>query len=95
MSEELNQEEFEVETITLPLEDGTELECAILDEFDMDGKLYMALAPIENDSLGEETYLYRFEEFGEEIQLYYIEDENELNAASAAYEQYLDSIEKE
>lgn len=96
MSEEIMKEEFEVETIVVPLEDGTDLECAILDEFECGGKLYMAMAPIQaDDTLGEETYLYRFEEMGDEIQLFYIEDEAELNKAATAYEAYLTALEEE
>ena len=32
-----NNETFEIDTIIIPLEDGSELECAIMDSFDMEG----------------------------------------------------------
>ena len=98
MSEEILDDkiEFEVETIMLPLEDGTDLECAILDEFEFNGNKYMAMAPIEEgDTLGEETYLYRFKEIGDEIEFEYIEDDAELNAVGEAYETFLNSLEGE
>ena len=98
MSEEILDDkiEFEVETIMLPLEDGTDLECAILDEFEFNGNKYMAMASIEEgDTLGEETYLYRFKEIGDEIEFEYIEDDAELNAVGEAYETFLNSLEGE
>ena len=81
-------EMFDVETVSIPLEDGTDLECAILDEFEVEGINYMVLAPIEEDDMiGEETYLYRFHEEGEDVILDYIDDEEELNRISDIYDQ--------
>lgn len=85
MNEEM--EFFDVETVMIPLEDGTDMECAILDEFELDGKLYMVLAEIDEEGLiDEEEFFYNYEEDGEDVILNYIDDEEELKQVSAAYE---------
>ena len=50
--EELDQEEY---FLTLDF-DGEQVECAIIDEFEMDGKKYIVLLP-EDD---EEAYIYSY-----------------------------------
>ena len=52
--EELDQEEY---FLTLDF-DGEQVECAIIDEFEMDGKKYIVLLP-EDD---EEAYIYSYTE---------------------------------
>lgn len=87
-------ESIEVETIVIPLEDGSDLVCAILDDFAVDEKTYLVLAPIEDDVIGEETYFYNYEEDGEDLILNYIDDEDELKKVAAAYEQLLSEDEE-
>lgn len=91
---EEQQEFFDVETITLPLEDGQDMECAILDEFETEGISYMVVAPLVNDTIGEETYIYRFREDGEDVIVEYIDDEEELRHAAQVYEQLVEAEEE-
>ncbi len=92
-----NEEEyFEIDTIMIPLEDGTEMECAIMDEFEMDGVCYVVLSPIEEgDMISDEQYLYRYAEDGEDMILSYIEDDAELERASEYYASLYDESEDE
>ena len=51
----------EYSTVTLSLDDGTELECAIIRTFPAGDKNYIALLPIADiDEEESEVYLYRF-----------------------------------
>ena len=49
-------------TITLTMEDDTEIECAILTVFPVDAKEYIALLPLDENGQNEsgEVYLYTF-----------------------------------
>ena len=80
-----DDELVEVDTIIIPLPDGTEMECAIVDEFEMEDKGYLVLSPLEDDTIGEEVFLYRFEEDGSDLVLNYIDDEDELRRAGDFY----------
>ena len=77
---------FEVECIMIPLEDGTDLECAILDSFEMEETGYLVLAPVEGDTIGDDRYLYRYEDTEEDIILGYIDDDDELRRAAEFYD---------
>mgnify|MGYP001540885741 CR=1 FL=1 len=51
----------EYSTVTLSLDDGTKLECAIIRTFPAGDKNYIALLPIADiDEEESEVYLYRF-----------------------------------
>lgn len=91
--------ESEEMTITLDLEDGTTIECAVITIFDMEGKDYIALLPL--DETGEnsdgEVWLYRYSENpddpNEEPVLDFIEDDEEYQRAADCFDQYLDDCE--
>lgn len=69
--------------IYLTLEDDRELECDVLDIFEVDQKSYIAVLP-----RGSETaLLYRFSESNGEPQLSNIEQEEEYQQASARFTQ--------
>ena len=84
----------EEDTITLTLDDGTEIECAVLAVFPVGEQDYIALLPLDDEEEGE-VYLYRFseEEDGEEITLDDIEDDEEFERVSDAFDELLDSEE--
>lgn len=67
------------ETLTLTLDDGQEMECVIIDIFDIQDQSYIALLhPTEETAL-----LYRFEELNEdEIDLTNIESDEEFEKVS-------------
>ena len=48
MSEQFNNEEV---TATLTLDDDTELECGIIGVFEVDGKEYIALLPVDDETV--------------------------------------------
>jgi len=79
--------------ITLTLEDGSELICDVLAIFPVDDKNYIALLP-QNDDPDAEIFLYRFEEKNEDdIDLINIEDDDEFEAVSDAFDELLDNAE--
>ncbi len=51
---EFNFENEEFETVVLEMDDGTEEEFAIVEEFEMDDKKYVLLALIEDDMISED-----------------------------------------
>lgn len=83
------------DTMTLTLEDNTELECGVLAIFPVADKQYVALVPLDDqgEELGE-VYLYQFVEHSEEdIELINIDDDDEFEAVSDAFDELLDGEE--
>lgn len=86
----LNNDEEEFDQVTLTLEDGSELVCDVIAIFPCDGRDYIALLP-EDDPDGD-FLLYRFIDHGDEnYDLDDIESDEELEAASDAFDELLDS----
>lgn len=88
--------ENEHDSITLSLDDGTELNCIVLDIFSVDDKEYIALQPEEGEEDGEDdnVFLYRFiQGDDDEPQLLNIEDDDEFEAVADAFEEMLDAQE--
>ena len=86
-------EQEEMETVTLTLDDDTELECAILGVFDVEGiegKEYIALLPLEDETV----LIYEYKEDGEDIELTLIEDDEEVEKVSEAFNEYFDEEEE-
>ena len=85
-------------TVTLTLDDGTVVECVVLTIFPAGGKDYIALLPLnetgemEEDS---EVFLYRFTEKDGEPELSNIEDDDEYEIVTDAFEEFLDDEEFE
>jgi NAD(P)H-flavin reductase len=74
------EEEMDMDFITLEF-DGEDVECAIIDEFELNGKKYMVLLPEDE----EDAYIYSFEEDEEgEITLSNL-DEDEFKIAVEFY----------
>ena len=82
-------------TIELELDDGRQLECDVLVRYPVGDQQYIALCPVDDDSM-EEIYLYRFAEGadGEPI-LTLIESDDEYEAAADRFDEILDEIEYE
>lgn len=92
MANENDKLNFEVDTIFIPMEDGTEQEYAILDEFSLEGKNYMILSAIEeDDTISEEEYLYEYAEDGDDVELIEIEDDAEFERVSGYYESLMEA----
>ena len=79
-------------TITLTMEDVTEVECAILTIFPVDAKEYIALLPLDEDGQNHdgEVYLYAFARTEEGApMLSNIESDEEYNKAAIAFDTVL------
>ena len=88
-----NDEEM---TVTLTLDDGTELECVVLTIFEAGEKEYIALLPLDENGQNEdgEVYLYRYtKDAAGNPKLDNIETDEEYEIASDAFDELLDSME--
>ena len=82
MSEQNFNEEV---TVTLTLDDDTELECAVLTIYEVDGQEYIALLPMNEDNEDGDVYLYRYVEVDGEPTLENIEDDDEYETIADAF----------
>lgn len=84
-------------TVTLNLDDGSVEECAVLTIYRAAGRQYIALLPLDENGENQdgEVYIYRFNEggSGSEPQLENIEDDDEYEAASEGFDEWLDTQE--
>ena len=92
MGIEENEEMDEFDTVTLEMEDGSEVEFAILDEFEMETEKFVLLGEIEGDSISSDPERMLFmkaisdescEE--DEVILNVIEDPEQYNAVVEFY----------
>ena len=94
--EEIQGEEM---TVTLELDGGTSVTCAVVTIFTVESKDYIALMPLDEN--GENTdgtvWFYGYEEDlsdpDKEPVLSYIEDDEEFEKVEDAFDEYLDSCE--
>lgn len=93
MSENMNLEPDEDICVTLELDDGKKLECAVLTIFPVGNNDYIALLPLEGEYAEEgEVFLYRYTEDADgEPSLDNITDDDEYEAVSDAFDELLDS----
>ena len=87
-----NDEEM---TVTLTLDDGTELECVVLTIFTAGERDYIALLPMEGAEAEEgEVYLYRYvEDINGNPDLENIDSDEEYEIVADAFDELLDSAE--
>lgn len=92
MNENMNEEQA---TVTLTLDDDTELECMVLTIFPAGDREYIALLPMDGAEEEEgEVYLYRYEEDAEgNPNLTNIEDDEEYEIVADAFDELLDAQE--
>ncbi|MCF0141860.1 MAG: DUF1292 domain-containing protein [Parasporobacterium sp.] len=84
------EEEFPV--ITLEFDDGENVECEPLFVFDYEGKDYIALVPVDEES--EEVFIYEYNELGEdEFEFLDIEDDELFDKVTAHFESILEEAE--
>lgn len=81
--------------VTLTLDDGTTIECVVLTIFPAGDFEYIALLPTHEDENEEgEVYLYRYSELEDgEIELLNIDDDDEYELVSDAFDELLDAAE--
>ena len=78
-----HEDDDAIETVSLTLEDGTEVTCEILGTFEMDGINYIVMSP-EDD---EDVLIYRYTEDGDTFSLEAIESDEEFEAVSEAFDE--------
>lgn len=90
-----NEMEPEEMTVTLTLDDGSNLECVVLTIFEAGGRDYIALLPMEGEEAEEgEVYLYRYMEDADgNPDLDNIEDDDEYEIVADAFDELLDDQE--
>ena len=87
----------EYSSVTLSLDDGTEVECAVIRKIPVGYKNYIALLPIADiDQDESEVYLYRYSiNSDNEPVLENIESDEEYEIVSDAFDEELDAMEYE
>ena len=95
MADEKNLNEEEEMTVTLTLDDDTEVECVVLTIFTAGERDYIALLPMEGEDSEEgEVYLYRYSETEDGTPvLDNIEDDDEYEIVADAFAEMLDDQE--
>ena len=91
----LDAENDEEMTVTLTLDDGTELECVVLTIFEAGEKEYIALLPLDGREAEDgEVYLYRYvEDINGNPNLENIDSDEEYEIVADAFDELLDSAE--
>ena len=85
-------------TVTLEFDDG-DVECAVITILEVSGKDYIVLLPLDENGDNEdgEVWFYGYKENendpNEEPELIYIEDDEEYEIASDAFDEMLDNAE--
>ena len=96
---ETPEENDEAMTVTLELDDGTSVTCAIVTILSVQEKDYIVLLPLDDDGENQdgEVWFYRYHENpddpNEEPELGYIDDDDEYEAVADAFDEYLDTVE--
>ncbi len=82
-------------TITLTLDNDETIECSILTVYEAAGNNYIALLPLNEQGINEdgEVFIYRFKEENGMPVLENIEDDEEYEAASDGFDEWIDSME--
>ena len=90
----VNDEEM---TVTLTLDDGTDLECVVLTIFEAADREYIALLPLDgNEAEDGEVYLYRYtEDANGNPDIQNIESDEEYEIVADAFDKLLDTEEYE
>ena len=86
-------------TVTMELENGESVTCAIITILTVNEKDYIILLPLDKNGENEdgEVWIYGYKEDesdpNAEPELFFIEDEDEYDAVSDAFDEYLDQVE--
>jgi len=87
-------------TVTIDLEDGTSVECAVVTILEVKEQEYIVLLPLDENGNGNEegeVWIYRYfenpDDPNEEPELEYIDDDEEYEIVADAFDEYLDNVE--
>jgi uncharacterized protein YrzB (UPF0473 family) len=91
-NEEQLQEEDEPEIIYIPDDEGNEEEFEVIMKFEVDGsdKKYMMVVPVDAEEESDEVYAFRYEEDGDDLQLFTIDNEEEWNIVEETFNTLMD-----
>ena len=89
---------LETQVVTITLDDDEEIECSIITTFEVNSKEYIVLLPLDENGENEDgdVWIYRFirdTTGGNNHDLENIEDDDEYEAVSDAFDEYLDASE--
>ena len=93
------EDQDEEMTVTLDLLDGTSVTCAVVTILTVKEQDYIVLLPLDEEGENEDgcVWFYRYreneEDTNEEPELTYIEDDEEYEIVSDAFDEYLDNAE--
>ena len=100
MSKEITEfDGVEEMTVTMQLDDGSSVECAVATILEVCKKDYIVLLPLDENGENEdgEVWIYGYKEnpddSNEEPELIYIDDDEEYELVADAFDEYLDSVE--
>ena len=84
-------------TVTVNMDDGSVVECAILTIYEAGGKEYIALLPLNDEGEAEssEVYLYRYTVTDQGPTLENIESDEEYEIAADRFDEMLDELQYE
>lgn len=94
-----NDYDAEEMTVELELEDGTNVNCAVITILTVENKDYIVLLPLDEqgENTDGEVWFYGYsenpEDPNEEPELTYIEDDDEYEKVADAFDEYLDNSE--
>ena len=92
MADEKNLNEEEEMTVTLTLDDDSEIECVVLNIFSAGDREYIALLPEEDETV----LIYQYKELDdEEFELLTIEDDDEFDKVSSAFDSLFNDEDEE
>ena len=86
------------EFIYIPDDEGNEEEFEVIMKFEVDGseQKYMMVVPVNaEDDETDEVYAFRYEEDGDDLKLYTIEDEEEWNMVEETFNTLLGEMDDE
>ncbi|MFK7694249.1 DUF1292 domain-containing protein [Paenibacillus sp. HJGM_3] len=97
MAKDEKQHVDEPEIIFIPDEDGNEEEFEVIMKFELDDsdKKYMMVVPVDGDEETDEVYAFRYEEDGDDLQLFTIEDEAEWDMVEETFNTLVAELEQE
>ncbi|WP_240414315.1 DUF1292 domain-containing protein [Paenibacillus periandrae] len=92
MTKEEQLQEEEPEIIYIPDEEGNEEEFEVIMKFEVDGsdKKYMMVVPVDAEEESDEVYAFRYEEDGDDLQLFTIDNEEEWNIVEETFNTLMD-----
>ncbi|MBE5881181.1 MAG: DUF1292 domain-containing protein [Lachnospiraceae bacterium] len=94
-----NNENDEEMTVTMTLDNGEEVTCAVITILTVEEKDYIVLLPLDENGENNdgEVWIYGYKEDESdpniEPELFFISDESEYEAVSDAFDEYLDNAE--